>query len=264
MTVVPILLAVVVAATPTPAPFPVFQPPPTIIHEKVSPVCSTLHNVVLPLARMQATYNTLTAQIQDDERQLAKYSKTKLQDGVQLYASKIDQASTNLIAAINQVEILLQQSYAAYPVGKVPKVDAMRQRVQNVIDLERASADRYSEIYGTIVDNYGTDVLQSVNSAFGSGNSTGGGNTSTSPVGPPSGYDTMPNAATPAPAPQFYTPLPTVPADYDPKLVSTPPSPISAAALKFYRLSQLNAALRNQGRPLIQQALIAARDCDGS
>ena len=261
MTALPIVLAVVVAATPTPAPFPVFQPPPTIIHEKVSPVCSTLHNVVLPLARMQAQYRTLTAQIQDDERQLAKYSKTKLQDGVQLYASKIDQASTNLIAAINQVEILLQQSYAAYPVGKVPKVDAMRQRVQNVIDLERASADRYSEIYGTIVDNYGTDVLQNVNSAFGTGGASG-----SSPIqlGPSSGYDTMPNAATPAPAPQFYAPLPTVPADYDPKLASTPPAPISAAALKFYRLSQLNAALRNQGRPLIQQALIAARDCDGS
>lgn len=263
MTVVPIVLAVVVAATPSPAPFPVFQPPPTIIHEKVSPVCSTLHNVVLPLARMQAQYRTLTAQIQGDERQLAKYSKTKLQDGVQLYASKIDQASTNLIAAINQVEILLQQSYAAYPVGKVPKVDAMRQRVQNVIDLERATADRYNEIYGSIVDNYGTDVLQSVNSAFGSGDNSGI-SSSASPVGPPSGYDTMPNAPTPAPVPQFYTPLPTVPADYDPKLASTAPAPISAAALKFYRLTQLNAALRNQGRPLIQQALIAARDCDGS
>ena len=262
MTALPIVLAVVVAATPTPAPFPVFQPPPTIIHEKVSPVCSTLHNVVLPLARMQAQYRTLTAQIQADERQLAKYSKTKLQDGVQLYASKIDQASTNLIAAINQVEILLQQSYAAYPVGKVPKVDAMRQRVQNVIDLERATADRYNEIYGSIVDNYGTDVLQSVNSAFGPGDNSGISG-STSPVGPPSGYDTMPNAPTPAPAPQLYTPLPAV-ADYDPKLVSTPPAPISAAALKFYRLTQLNAALRNQGRPLIQQALIAARDCDGS
>ncbi|HET9393911.1 MAG TPA: hypothetical protein VFO29_10405 [Candidatus Rubrimentiphilum sp.] len=260
MSTLPIVLAVVIAATPTPAPLPVFQPPPTIIHEKVSPVCSTLHNVVLPLARMQAQYRTLTAQIQDDERQLAKYSKTKLQDGVQLYASKIDQASTNLIAAINQVEILLQQSYAAYPVGKVPKVDAMRQRVQNVIDLERATADRYNEIYGTIVDNYGTDVLQTVNSAFGSGNA---GGSSQSQLGPPSGYDTMPTAPTPAPAPQFYTPLPAV-ADYDPKLVSTPPAPISAAALKFYRLSQLNAALRNQGRPLIQQALIAARDCDGS
>jgi len=260
MTVIAIVLAVVVAATPTPAPFPVFQPPPTIIHEKVSPVCSTLHNVVLPLARMQAQYRSLTAQIQEDERQLAKYSKTKLQDGVQLYASKIDQASTNLIAAINQIEILLQQSYEAYPVGKVPKVDAMRQRVQNVIDLERASANRYSEIYGTIVDNYGTDVIQNVNSAFGTGDNSGISNIQS----PSSGYDTMPNAATPAPAPQFYTPLPTLPADYDPKLVSTPPAPISAAALKFYRLSQLRAALNNQGRPLIQQALIAARDCDGS
>jgi hypothetical protein len=245
-----ILLAVVAAATP--APGPVFIPPPTIIHEKVSPVCSTLHNVVLPLARMQAQYRTDTAAIQQDERQLAKYSKTKLQDGVQLYASKIDQLSTNLIANIHQIELLLQQSYAVYPVGKVPKVDAMRQRVQNVVDLERASADRYAEIYGTIVDNYGTDVLQSVNSAFGQ----------TPPVLPE--VDSMPNAATPAPAPQFYTTPSSFAADYDPKLSNKPPAEISANALKYYRLSQLNAALANQGRALIQQALIAARDCDGS
>jgi hypothetical protein len=247
-----VLAAAAPAATPSPAPIPVFLPPPTIIHEKVSPVCSTLHNVVLPLARMQGQYRSTTAQIEQFERQLAKYSKTKLQDGVQLYASKIDQASTNLIAAIHQMEILLQQSYAVYPVGKVPKVDAMRQRVQNIVDLERASADRYAEVYGTIVDNYGTDVLQTVSSAF----------SGTAPGAMP-GLDTMPNAPTPAPAPQF-SPPPVAIADFDPKLTSKPPPEISARALKTYRLSQLNAALQNQGRALIQQALIAARDCDGS
>jgi len=250
-----LLAAVVAAATPTPAP-PVFLPPPTIIHEKVSPVCSTLHNVVLPLARMQTTYRDTTARIRADERQLAQYSKTKLQDGVQLYAAKIDQESTNLIGAIHQIEVLLQQSYALYPVGKVPKVDAMRQRVQNIVDLQRASADRYAQVYGTIVDNYGTDVLQHVNDAFGSSPSGPG------PVTP--GVDTMPNAATPAPPPQFYAPVPSMAADYDPKLTNNRPPEISARALKYYRLTQLNAAMMNQGRNLITQALIAAHDCDGT
>lgn len=55
-----------------------------------------------------------------------------------------------------------------------------------------------------------------------------------------------------------------MPADYDPRLSNTPPSQISAHVLKFYRLSRLNAALANQGRALISQALIAARDCDGT
>ncbi len=245
----PIIFAVIAAATPTPAPLPVFLPPPTIIHERVSPVCSTLHNIVLPLARMQTQYRDTTARIRDDERQLAKYSRTKLQDGVQLYAAKIDQESTNLIGAIHEMEVLLDQSYAIYPIGKVPKVDAMRQRVQNIIDLQRASADRYTEIYGTIVDNYGTDELQSVNGAFGQNLNTA---------------DTMPTAPTPAPQAAFVTPPPSAPADYDPRLSDTPPSEISAHNLKFYRLTQLNAALTNQGRALISQALIAARDCDGA
>lgn len=251
----PFVFALAAAATPSPKPYPVFAPPPTIIQERVSPVCSTLHKVVLPLARMQAQYRAATAAIKKDELQLAKYSKTKLQDGVQLYASKIDQESTNLIGAIHQIEELLQDSYAVYPVGKVPKVDALRQRAQNIVDLERATADRYAEIYGTIVDNYGTDVLQSVSSAFGS---TPAGN-----FGTP-GLDTMPNAATPAPPPQFNTPPPSLPADYDPRLSNKPPAVISARALKYDRLSQLNAALITQGRSLIQQALIAARDCDGT
>jgi hypothetical protein len=252
----PVVLALVVAATPSPKPYPVFLPPPTIIQERVSPVCSTLHKVVLPLARMQEQYRTATAAIRQDELQLAKYSKTKLQDGVQLYAAKIDQESTNLIGAIHQIEVLLQESYAVYPVGKIAKVDALRQRAQNIVDLQRATADRYAQIYGTIVDNYGTDVLQTVSSAFGS--STPG------VVGPPSGYDTMPNAATPAPAPQFNTPPPSLPADYDPRLASKPPPVVSLHALKYDRLSQLNGALVGQGRSLIQQALIAARDCDGT
>jgi hypothetical protein len=256
----PFVLAVVAAATPSPKPYPVFLPPPTIIQERVSPVCSTLHKVVLPLARMQGQYRTGTAAIRQDELQLAKYSKTKLQDGVQLYASKIDQESTNLIGAIHQIEELLQASYAAYPVGKVPKVDALRQRVQNIVDLQRATADRYAQIYGTIVDNYGTDVLQSVSSAFG-GTTADGSAPANAAVGP--SYDTMPNAATPAPAPQFNTPPP-LPADYDPRLSNKPPSVISAHAIKYDRLSQLNAALIAQGRSLIQQALIAARDCDGT
>lgn len=257
-----VLVLALVAATPSPKPYPVFQPPPTIIQERVSPVCSTLHKVVLPLARMQDQYRASTAAIKQDELQLAKYSKTKLQDGVQLYASKIDQESTNLIGAIHQIEELLQESYAIYPVGKVPKVDAMRQRVQNIVDLQRATADRYAEIYGTIVDNYGTDVLQTVSSAFGSSKAASVGAGAGAGAGPP-GYDTMPNAATPAPAPQFNTPRP-LPADYDPRLATKPPTVISARTLKFDRLSQLNAALISQGRSLIQQALIAARDCDGT
>ena len=252
----PFILAVVAAATPSPKPYPVFLPPPTIIQEHVSPVCSTLHKVVLPLARMQNQYRTATAAIRQDELQLAKYSKTKLQDGVQLYAAKIDQESTNLIGAIHEIEKLLQESYALYPVGKVPKVDALRQRAQNIVDIQRATADRYAQIYGTIVDNYGTDVLQSVNSAFAS--------SSTSNARPSPGYDTMPNAATPAPAPQFNTPPPSLPADYDPRLSNKPPPVVSSRSLKYDRLAQLNAALVVQGRSLIQQALIAARDCDGT
>ncbi len=253
------VFALVAAATPSPKPYPVFQPPPTIIQERVSPVCSTLHKVVLPLARMQSQYRTATAAIRQDELQLAKYSKTKLQDGVQLYAAKIDQESTNLIGSIHQIEGLLQESYAVYPVGKVAKVDALRQRVQNIVDLQRATADRYAQVYGTIVDNYGTDVLQNVSSAFGTGSA---GNAGGAAAGP--GLDTMPNAATPVPPPQFNTPPPSLPADYDPRLASKPPTVISAHALKYDRLSQLDAAMASQGRSLIQQALIAARDCDGT
>lgn len=250
----PLLLAAA-TATPSPPPYPVFKPPPTIIQERVSPVCSTLHSVVLPLARMQTQYRKSTAEIRKDELQFVKYSKTKLQDGMQLYAAKIDQESTNLIGAIHQMEETLRNSYAAYPVGTLPKVDALRQRVQNIVDLERVIADRYSQNYGTIVDNYGTDVLQSAAGAFGPASAAGAGT---------SGQGSMPNAPTPAPLPQFNTPPPGVPADSDPRLSSKPPNVLSLRTLKYDRLSQLNTALVSQGRSLIQQALIAARDCDGT
>ncbi len=42
------LLSFAIAVAATPAPLLVFMPP-TIIHERVSPNCSSLHNLVLPL-----------------------------------------------------------------------------------------------------------------------------------------------------------------------------------------------------------------------
>lgn len=244
------LVALTIAIQTLPSPAPALTPPPTIIRERVSPVCSTLHQLVVPLARLQAEYGRANVQINKYQQQLAKYNNTKLQDGVFFYSAKIDQQATNMLGRIHEIELLLIKSYHQYPQGTNPKVDALRQRVQNVVDIERATANRFAANFGAVVDAAGLDTMASSTNGFGVGGAR----------------------ATPTPWPEI-TSLPTsspvdtlagFQADNDPLIESAPPPGVSARELKYYRMPALTSALEREGHALVTQSLIAARDCDGA
>jgi hypothetical protein len=233
-------------------------PPPTIIRERVSPVCSTLHQLVIPLAQMNIKNRALTDKIKFNYGLIRKYQNTYLGDGVFLRVAQNDMLSTNLLTNIHEVEQQLLKSYSAYPQGTNGKVDALRQRVQNVIDIERMIANIYSSAYGAVVDNDGvTGIENSLNQMVG---------TRPDPHAPP----TPPPLDIPLPGP------PDLPnesaasaaisasvADNDPKLASVPPPGFAMRSFKYTRLGELQSLLRREGPALEAQALVAAHDCDG-
>ncbi|HET9393912.1 MAG TPA: hypothetical protein VFO29_10410 [Candidatus Rubrimentiphilum sp.] len=244
------LLSVVIAAA-TPSPLP-----PTILHERVSPVCSTLHQLVIPLAQMNIKNRALTDQIKSNYLEIQKYRNTKLGDGVFLRLAQSDMIATNMLANIADMETQLVKSYRAYPQGKNAKVDALRQRVQNVVDIERLIANNYSAAYGAAVDNDGvTGIENSLNKMVGAPN-----------LNPQASPTPFPTDLTPPSLPEIPNdaqPKPASVADNDPKLASSAPANLRMRTLKWSALWELKDLLHHEGPALEAQALIAAHDCDG-
>ena len=242
--------SIAVAATPAPS------PPPTIIHERVSPVCSTLHQLVIPLAQMNIKNRALTDKIKINYAEIQKYRNTRLGDGVFMLMSQNDMLSTNLLTNIHDVELQLLKSYHAYPQGVNAKVDALRQRVQNVVDIERMIANIYSTAYGGVVDNDGvTGIENSLNQMVGARLDLHAAATPLPADIPPPSLPAIPNDTALA--------RPASVADNDPKLASVPPAGFAMRSLKWSRFSELKDLMHREGPALEAQALIAAHDCDG-
>ena len=233
-------------------------PPPTIIRERVSPVCTALHQLVIPLAQMNIKNRALTDKIKVNYDLIRKYQDTRLGDGVFLRVAQNDMLSTNLLANIHEVEKQLVKSYHAYPQGTNGKVDALRQRVQNVVDIERMIANIYSTAYGALVDNDGvTGIENSLNQMVGE---------RPDPHAPPTPPPADIALAAPPDLPNESAAPGTIPAsiaDNDPKLAGTPPPGFAMRSFKYTRLSELQSLLHREGPALQTQALIAAHDCDG-
>ncbi len=155
---------VLAAVAPTAAP----TPPPTILRERVSPVCSTLHQLVIPLAQMNVKDRPVISAIRAARVELGKYRGTRLGDGVMLYSARIDMLYMKVLENLTEMDQALIKSYRTYPQGVNAKVDALRQRVQNVMDLERLLVNVNVAAYAAAVDNDGvTGIENSLNQMVG-------------------------------------------------------------------------------------------------
>jgi len=231
-------------------------PPPTIIRERVSPVCSTLHQLVIPLAQMNLKDKPIMDAIRAARLQLSKYRGTRLGDGLFLYNSRIDMLYTNVLANLTAMDQYLIKSYRLYPHGSNAKVDALRQRVQNVVDLERTLVNANVAAYAASVDNDGiTGIENSLDQMAGSRFDANG-----RPI-PPEGAS-VPLAAVPN-IPDVQPSMPASVAENDPKLASSSPPAFAMRSLKWTRFDELQALMHREGPALESQALVAAHDCDG-
>ena len=221
---VPLVILLVATAAPSPSPTPLR----TIINLRVSPVCSTLHNLVLPLVQAHQKNLQLLNSINGDETKYMKYYSSGFEGGRMLYAVQIDQAATNMLPNLQAMDELLKQSYASVPQGHNPQVDAMRQRVQNIVDVERAIANRYIAIFGPVVDSSGNSAL---------------GRPAVRPLPPQQPPSALHTGQTLSPSPT--------------------PEPYTAKDLKFTNFAQLQTTLRSEGEALVPQALAAVQECDG-
>jgi hypothetical protein len=169
--------------TPAPAPTPKGQLP-EIIHTVTSATCTTLHKATLPVGyvakRNDEAFKAMATSIQkflhgiyptdvpttgELQAALEQQDTTALtaddlgpdnEDDQLLYgpdqvltAAKIDSVAQQIFENVTLEKQVIAQSLKQYPPGADAKVDAMRQRAQNLIDLQRALADKYEQFAGT-------------------------------------------------------------------------------------------------------------------
>lgn len=192
-------MATLVSVAP-PAPAPSATPPyPVIYRTKTSPLCNSLQTAILPVGYVakindaaihamalstrkflaglspgdlpnSADFNAalngksataLTTQMaasgQGDDPLL--YSPAQI-----LNASRIDQTAQDLFHNVTVADRYMKESYKEHPIGQDPALDALRQRQENLINLQLALANRYEEFAGTYLGNQGMGRM-SVNDA---------------------------------------------------------------------------------------------------
>src|SRR5579863_308701 len=185
-----LLTTLVAVSSPTPAP----TLPPEIIHTISSPLCSSLQNTIMPVGyvskindqafrTMALSTQKFLANIYPGDvptqgdmdaalRQSPTGSATAIDAGSSnhdddllyspgqiLSAARIDAVAQQIFQNINLENQYMRESYKSYPEGSDAKVDALRKRAQNLIDLQMALATRYEQFAGTYIGNMGVPEM---------------------------------------------------------------------------------------------------------
>lgn len=167
-----LLLAAAVAASPAPQPTPHLK---VIVNVKSTALCSAVKSMAVPLgyvtrrneqafaamnhAMLQFMINTAGV---TDAGVADLHSLDNSLDDAEMYTpnselqvTKMNRIAYDVVQNLTLEDQVMNQSWREYPRGKSPSVDALRQRMQNLMDLQRALANQYLEFAGMYLDNRG-------------------------------------------------------------------------------------------------------------
>jgi hypothetical protein len=167
-----LMLAALTATALTPAP----QPTPqlkVIANVRSDSLCSSMHDVIVPVAyvthRNEEAFAALNHSMLKFLEQVPGLKNSTVLQMSSLDAS-LDQAelySPDAVLTVKQMNTItyemaqnltlegqvMSASWKQYPKGKFPNVDAFRQRLQNMIDLQRGLEEKYYQFSQMYLDN---------------------------------------------------------------------------------------------------------------
>lgn len=167
----PLILAAAVAA-PAPAPTSNLK---TIVTVKVSTFCNQVRKVAVPVGfantRNDQAFDAINRsmlQFLKDNRGLSSVSKAEVAsidngyDDTATYnahdtvsMNRLSQIVWQITQNLSREDDVMSKSFKEVPPGKDAQVDLMRQRLQNLIDLQRTLAANYTSLAETYFDNEG-------------------------------------------------------------------------------------------------------------
>jgi len=174
----PIVLAAVVSATP--APSRTLPPLKVIITVKSRTFCSSVRNMAVPIGYVtrrndeafvainhsilnyfESVRGVTSAGVPDMEALSSELDDALVYTPTgALSAMKVNQLAYDIVQNLTLEDKVMRESWAKYPKGAFPNIDAMRDRLQNLIDLQRALAARYMQFASIYTDNAGQAKFQ--------------------------------------------------------------------------------------------------------
>ncbi len=255
-----LFMAITLAAL-TPSPSPSSTPLKTIVHVHAGAVCSSLHELVVPAARVTEATVPLFAGLQYNVQKMHNVykdlgpgagtghdaaGKKFLENLTALPAANAEQYATRVLSNLYQIDLLLRDSYAKYPQGTNRNVDSLRQRIQNIVDLQRAYANALRVGSAAILDN----ALASA------------GDLSAFDRRPPPDAGSQTNVGYQVAEREALTRVQNP--DEDPAVIGyVPARSLVARDLRSVSAGSLAANLHTEEVALVPAALAAVRDCDG-
>lgn len=169
----PLVLAAFAATAPAPSPTP---PLKVIVTVRVSTFCNEVRKLGVPLAyvttRNDEAFDAINRSMLDflkANRGLSAVSQAEVSsldneyDDAATYnahnavsMNKLSQIVWQINQNLSLEDEVMAKSWKDVPAGKDPQVDAMRQRLQNLIDLQRALAANYTSLAEMYFDNEGS------------------------------------------------------------------------------------------------------------
>lgn len=177
----PLILAAVAAASPAPQASSPFLK--TIVTVKVSTFCNTVRSLGIPLAytseRNDEAFDAISrTMLKFLANNVGKGAVTQSEyqnmdnayDDSAIYNGANAASVSNISEVVYQIQqnlaledAFMKNSWQKVPAGSDKEVDALRQRLQNLIDLQRALVNRYTTMVELYRDNQGNAALHGDN-----------------------------------------------------------------------------------------------------
>jgi len=178
-----LILAAIAAGVPSPQPTPQLK---VIVNVRSSSLCTTVKDTASPIAYVTrrneeafAAINHSMLKFMENMRGVTSASAAETQaldnalDDAEVYTPsteltvvQMDKIAYEIAQNLVLEDKIIDASWKQFPKGQFPNIDALRQRLQNLVDLQRALDNRYFEFTGTYLDNRGQARFASNAAAF--------------------------------------------------------------------------------------------------
>lgn len=126
-----------------------FSEPKTIAHIRVTPLCSTVRSLVVPFLKIDRSDRELFSLMDRNVAhfwQAAQVASDPGSPGLILARGNLDWYAAQTYVHLADADMLLKRSYERVPPGINPPLDAIRLRIQALVDLERIETNEYAGI----------------------------------------------------------------------------------------------------------------------
>ncbi|HEY5341593.1 MAG TPA: hypothetical protein VIK27_11245 [Candidatus Aquilonibacter sp.] len=150
-----LLLTATLAALPSPSPSPIstaYGSYPLIMDIHTDAVCTTLHQTIIPVGFIAKTND---AAFDDVRTHTLKVAMSLISDDKDFeMLARRDQRDVSAVLSNSQLALaLLAQSRNRFPADKSPSVEAMRQELARVIDLQKQYNSALDAVSGAYLDS---------------------------------------------------------------------------------------------------------------